>query len=315
MSVSVYEMVDSMSGSYTNENESGVQLKVRRRYVIGQCEGFNDVVSRMELYTPRYVADPIGLYWVRRNLGVNGIGHKYFDCTAEYETLVFSGGGGEGGGSPNDPQSGSLSWDTSGYTERIYQALSETRYPSGAANFDEAINVNGSTVEGVDKVMPGMRYSETWIFPAAAAFTENYIGAVHGLTGTVNVAKFRAFDPGEALFMGARCQWQGDQPFCSITFDFECRPNVDEFYVKGIAAFPKLGWEYVWIRYSDAIASDTLVRRPVAAYKNKIYEQKSWTPLLITTEQVGKPVQPVVPADPGPPQLPEGWWQAGRFME
>jgi hypothetical protein len=327
MSVSVYEMVDSMSGSYSNENESGVQLKVRRRYVIGQCEGFNDVVGQMELYTPRYVVDPIGLYWVRRNLGVNGIGHKYFDCTAEYETLVVASGGGEGGGSPNSPQAGSLAWDTSGHTERIYQALSETRYPSGAANFDEAINVNGSTVEGVDKVIPGMRYSETWIFPAAAAFaTESvvaggvvfdqaYIRDVMDLTGTVNIAKFRAFEPGEALFMGARCQWQGDQPFCSITFDFECRPNVENFYVKGIDQFPKLGWEFVWIRYSDAIAGDTLIRRPIAAYKNKIYEQKSWTPLLITTEQVGRPVQPTVPADPGPPQLPEGWWQAGRFQE
>jgi len=310
MSLQAYEMVDSMSGSVTNDSESGEQHVVRRRYVIGQCEGFNDVVSQMDLYAPRYAVDGTGSYWVRRNLSVNGLGHKWFDCTAEYETLVIREEGGDENPESGSPQSGSLAWDTSGYTERKYQARGERRYPADETDFEQAINVNGSTIEGIDAVVPGMRYSETWIFPAAAAFNEDYLGAVHRLTGTVNLAKFRAFDAGEALFMGARCQWSGDQPFCQITFDFECRPNVPQVYVKGIAEFSMLGWEYVWIRYDDKVADDTLVRYPVAAYVNTIYEQKSWTPLLITAEEVGKPKQPRVPANSGPPKLQANWWQA-----
>lgn len=307
MTIVAYEMVDSMSGSVTNESESGEQRDVKRRYLIGQIEGgFNEVVQEMDAYTPEYVTDAGGLYWVRRRLDVSAVGHKYFDCTANYQTLLPKP---SASGDPADPLPGSLAWDTSGYTERIYQALGETRYPNDATDFDEAINVNGSTVEGIDKVMPGMRYSETWIFPAAAAFTEAYLGNVHDLTGTVNLDKFRAFDPGEALFMGARCQWQSDQPFCSITFDFECRPNVDAFYVKSLPTFPKLGWEYVWIRYSDAVANDTLVRRPIAAYKNKIYEQRSWFGLLITAGAVGRPVQQNTPSPPRAPRLPAGWNQ------
>jgi hypothetical protein len=147
-----------------------------------------------------------------------------------------------------------------------------------------------------------MRYSETWMFPSAAAFGEQYLGTVHRLTGTVNIAKFRAFDPGEALFVGARCQWQGDQPFCSITFDFECRPNVTHFYVKGTAQFPKEGWEYVWVRYEGDVNGGALVRRPLFVYKNKIYNKAAWSPLLITTESVGRPVNRRVPGTPTPRQ-------------
>jgi hypothetical protein len=293
--VVVYEMIDSMSGSVSNEFQTGEQRTVRRRYVIGQTEGFNDTVQQMEQYVPQYVSDGGGFFWVRRTLDVAGIGNKYFDCTATYETLLPKSQDPGGG---DDPTPGSLAWDTSGNTERIYQALSEEKYGEGP-DFEEAINVNGMRVEGLDKVVAGMRYSETWIFPAEVAFNCNYLNDVFRLTGTTNKSQFRCFDPGAALFMGARCQWQGDQPFCSITFEFECRPNTELYYVKGLPQFPKKGWEYVWIRYQDDIDDDTLIRRPIAAYKNKIYEEEEWDALEIFVGEVGlPPPDPVLPVPP-----------------
>jgi hypothetical protein len=291
----VYEMIDSMSGSVSNEFQTGEQRTVRRRYVIGQTEGFNDTVQQIEDYVPQYVSDGGGFFWVRRTLDVAGIGNKYFDCTATYETLLPKDQANPGG---QDPTPGALAWDTSGNTERIYQALSEERFPNDAADFEEAINVNGMRVEGLDKVVAGMRYSETWIFSAKVAFDCDYVGNVFRLTGTTNKSKFRCFDPEEALFLGARCQWQGDQPFCSITFDFDCRPNDPAFYVKAVPPFPKKGWEYVWIRYQDDVNSDTLIRKPVAAYKNKIYKDEEWNALRINNE-VGQPApDPAVPVPP-----------------
>lgn len=297
-----YEMIDSMSGSVTNEMESGETREVKRRYVIGQCQGFNDAVGTIEQYAPSYVdSDGAGFYWVRKRLDVAGIGNRYFDCTATYQTLVpkKDEDNEDGGGGQYIP--GSLAWDTSGNTERKYQALSQEAFgdQGNTPDYEEAINVTGNGVEGVDVVVPGMRYSETWILPARQAFDEEYVGAVHRLTGTVNSSQFRAFEPGEALFMGARCQFQGDQPYCTITFEFECRPNDDEYYVKAIEPFEKKGWEYVWLRYQDAVQDAALVRRVVAAYKCRIYKEKDWSPLGIVARQIGNGSRP--PLAPGTP--------------
>jgi hypothetical protein len=112
------------------------------------------------------------------------------------------------------------------------------------------------------------------------------MSGVHRLTGTVNAAQFRAFEAGEALFLGAKGQWSGDSPFVAVTFDFECRPNQDDFYVKAIPPFEKKGWEYVWIRYQPEGGMD-IVRRPMAAYKNRVYREVPWDALLIAGRSIG----------------------------
>jgi hypothetical protein len=296
MSVNCYEMVDSMSGSVTNESEGGEVREVKRRWVIGQCNGFDEAVEQIEVYAPQY-SDAPGGYWVRRRLDVAGIGNRYFDCTATYQTFQLKPGQDDDNQGGN-PTPGSLAWDTTGNTERIYQALEETRHPVDADQMEEAINVNGGSVEGVDVVRPGMRYSETWIVPADVAMDFDFLGDVNRLTGTVNDSTFRAFEAGEALFMGARCQYQGDQPYASITFEFECRPNVDDFYVKGQGQFAKDGWDYVWIRYRDAVNGTSLVRRPIAAYVNRVYKRVDWSGLRITDSTVGGAKTGLIPSSP-----------------
>jgi hypothetical protein len=305
-----------MSGEVTNESESGQIEKVRRSYIMGRVDSFNRAVAIMNTYAPPYVStDGSGKYWSRKRLSLTGIGNYYWDVVADYQTLVTKGQGGGGGDGENPEEEeddtkiypGSIAWDTTGRTERIYQALDETVYPNTQPKFDRAINVNAQGVQGVDVVKPGMRYSETWIFPAGVAMSEEYIRAVETLTGTLCLVKFRAFAVGECLFMGARCNWQGDQPFATLTFDFECRPNIAAFKVNSdeyddeIPAFEKLGWEYVWIRYQDDVQSDTLIRRPIAAYKNRVYEFDNWASLKIVSENgPGRPVSPLIP------QLPAG---------
>lgn len=296
MTIVAYELLDSMSGSITNSMEEGETREVNRRFLIGQCAGFNDAVSNIEGYAPQYVeSDGAGIYWRRSKLNVQAVGNKYFDCTATYNTLLIKGGG----DTNEDPQNsgnyvpGSMAWDTTGHTEHITQAKGTVSYGSDPPDFEGAINVSGDSVNGIDVVVPNLRYSETWIMPVPVAMSAAYVEAVYTRTGTVNQNQFRAFKPGESLFIGARAQWQGDQPYVAVTFDFECRPNVENFVVSnGLDAFPKEGWQYVWILYETATSSGRLIRRPLNAYKQTLYEKKDWSPLQIVSKPIATQKSP-----------------------
>lgn len=300
MSINVYETLDSMSGSVSNDFEEGETREVRRSYVIGQCEGFNDVVARIRAYAPEYVdSDGAGIYWRRTRLDVAGIGNKYFAVTATYATLILKN---STPGGQNDIVPGSIAWDTTGHTEHITQAISTSRFPATAPDFEGAINVSGNTVNGLDVVRPCLRYSETWIVAASLAISPEFIGAIYSRTGTVNKNQFRAFEPGEALFMGARAAWQGDLPYVAVTFDFEARPN-GEWYTQGFGqVIPREGWQYIWCLYETAPNADRLVQRPIAAYRETVYEKEDWDGLKIGSRTIA------APRTPFPVQIPD---QAG----
>ena len=237
MNYTVYELRDSESGSIDNENfESGEVLNVTKKYLIGLCPGgMGEVKDAIAAYLPRYWESPVG-YWRRKGIAIKGVGKQCFECTGEYTTLVPATGGGGGGGSEDDSNfqfvPGSIAWDTTGATEHITSALSERVVGGDADNFEGAINVQGTSVQGIDKVVPALKYSETWIMPAQVGLSVDFVKAVYTLTGTVNASQFRAFAPGEALFVGARAQWSGDQPYTTVTFDFNARANNPLYYVK-----------------------------------------------------------------------------------
>jgi hypothetical protein len=294
MSYTVYELRDSESGSVDSENlESGEVWSVTKRYLIGQCPGgMTEVQEAISGYLPKYCQSAVG-YWRRKSLGIKGVGKQCFECTGEYTTLVPSVSGGDGGGSqPDDSRSfvpGSIAWDTTGFTEHVTSALEE-RVIGGVGNedFGGAINVQGTSVQGIDRVVPAMKYSETWIMPAQVGMSVDFVKAVYSLTGTVNEVQFRAFSPGEALFTGARAQWSGDQPYTTVTFDFNCRANDTAFYVRGLPQTRKEGWEFPWVIYRpDSTASGFLVQRPACIVIDTIYKKQKWDGLKITSSVPG----------------------------
>lgn len=275
----VYEVGDSGSGTVTTDLESGEVRDVSIKYVVGPVDGgFNDTVELIEDYAPRWYKGDYGPLWSRKKMDVKNIGAQYWEVTSEYSTLLPALYTEED--DPEDPISGGISWDTTGNTEHITQALGTSSYGQNLEIYD-AINVSGDGVAGLDVVRPALRYSETWIFPSSVAMGETFIGAVYRLTGTVNAKKFRFFDRGEALFMGARTQWSGGEPFVLVTFDFECRPNDDDAYVKGLSGIKKDGWQYLWIWYAPKVESDQLVRFPQCAFVQTVYPYEGWEDLLI----------------------------------
>ena len=193
-------------------------------------------------------------------------------------------------GEKDEPESGdpsTFSFDTGGGTQHITQSLGTvgSYAASGTApNFRGAIGVTHDNVEGVDITIPVYSFSETHYLPASQV-TNTYKGALFGLTGRVNAGTFRGLAAGECLFLGASGSRRGtdaDDDW-EITFRFAASPNRDDFAIGDITGISKKGWEYLWVRYGDAEDEDAkaIVKRPIAAYVEKVYEVGDFTALGI----------------------------------
>ena len=183
------------------------------------------------------------------------------------------------------PQTGesTFSFDTGGGTQHITQSLQTiNRYaPPGktAPDFKGAIGVTHDSVEGVDITVPVYQFSETH-YLADEVVTEQYRGTLFFLTGKVNSAAFRGLAAGECLFLGASGSKRGQGDW-EITFRFAASPNVTGLTVGDIVNINKKGWEYLWVRYADAEDDNAkaLVKKPVAAYVEKVYDSGDFSGL------------------------------------
>jgi hypothetical protein len=180
-----------------------------------------------------------------------------------------------------------FTFDTTGGSQKITQSLAtiNSYAPSGltAPNFGGAIGVSDDRVEGVDKAVPAYAWTETHYF-ASGAVDGTYRRTLIDRTGTVNNATFKGFAAGECLFLGAAGAQRGDERW-AITFRFAGSPNATGLTVGTITGIAKLGWDYLWVRYGDFedATAYALVKRPVAAYVERIYTQADFSSLNIGT--------------------------------
>ncbi len=192
-----------------------------------------------------------------------------------------------------EPETGdsTFSFDTGGGTQHITQSLSTpgSYAPAGSTppNFRGAVGVTQDSVEGVDITVPIYNFSETHYLPAATV-TNAYKGVLFNLTGKVNAGAFRGLAAGECLFLGASGSLRVPESDPSggdweITFKFAGSPNRTGITIGTIAGVSKKGWEYLWVRYADVEdgASNTLVKQPIAAYVEKVYDEASFAGLGI----------------------------------
>lgn len=210
-----------------------------------------------------------------------------------------SGGGGDGSGNGFRR---SRSFDTSGQTSHMTQAIAvppdtgERKYQPGLADpapdMSGIIGVDGNSVQGVDVVIPALQWTESYDVPAAYVTTA-YIKALSRVTGTVNNAAFRTFPAGEVLFLGASGshEWdaeKGDGPW-SLTYKFLASPNagagqtLPALTVGNISGIEKKGHEYLWVRYEDDVSDSTLVKVPKHVYVNRVYRDANFADLGIGT--------------------------------
>ncbi len=181
----------------------------------------------------------------------------------------------------------SYSFDTGGGSQHITQALSHVASyaPSGetAPDFKGAIGATENAVEGVDITVPAYTFSETHILPNSDV-TAAYKGKLFALTGKTNNATFKGFAIGECLFLGASGSKRGKGDW-EITFRFAASPNKTGLTVGSITGIAKKGWEYLWVRYKDAVdaTAGALVKEPMAVYIEKVYEEGDFADLGIGT--------------------------------
>ena len=189
------------------------------------------------------------------------------------------------------PQTGDsvFSFDTGGGTRHITQSLQTIlrKAPTGqtAPDFKGAIGVTDSDVQGVDVISPVYNFAETHYLPDSQV-TQQYKVTLFGLTGKVNDAAFKGFAAGEVLFLGASGSKRaapGGVDDWEITFKFAVSPNATNLVVGDIAQISKKGWEYLWVRYADGTDDNAkaLVKRPLAAYVEKVYDAGDFSQLGI----------------------------------
>lgn len=206
----------------------------------------------------------------------------------------------EGGeGDETEPLKRTRSFDTSGGTIHITQAIAEggdngeKKYPEESPPLGGIIGLDlDAGVQGVDIVSPSFKWTETYDVPSAYV-TNEYIRAVGKLTGTVNDAEFRGFPAGEVLFMGATGshEWneeKGDGPW-TLTFNFVQSPNAGDgetlpaIEVGAITDIQKKGHEYLWVMYEPTVEGGNLIRQPMFVYVNKVYRNGDFSQLGLGT--------------------------------
>ncbi len=178
-----------------------------------------------------------------------------------------------------------FSFDTGGGTQHITNSIAtRNRYaPTGATapDFKGAIGYDGQNVAGVDVVVPVYHFSETHYMPDVQV-SGAYKAKVFELTGCVNNDPFRGFSPGEVLFLGAAGTKRGTD-YWELQFRFASLPNKTDIVIGDITVAEKKGWDYMWILYEDAedTSAKKLVKRPLAVYVEKVYEDKSFADLML----------------------------------
>jgi len=188
---------------------------------------------------------------------------------------------------PTEVGESSFSFDTSGGTQHITQSLATIhRYGAPgttAPDFGGAIGVTHDNVEGVDITVPVYSFSETHYLDAAVV-TPAYKGTLFSLTGKVNNASFKGLAAGECLFLGASGSKRGAEDW-EITYRFAGSPNRTGLVVGPITGISKKGWEYMWVRYADSedAAAKAIVKKPVAVYIERVYEEGNFAALGIGT--------------------------------
>lgn len=174
-----------------------------------------------------------------------------------------------------------VSFDTTGGTRHLNRSLATiSMTPAEATNYGGAIEVDGEgNVNGVDVTMPVMTFSETHTF-APSKVTTAYRKQLFLLTGTVNQAAFRGFAIGEVLFLGASGQKNGE--FWDITFKFAVSPNRTNLKVTdSLIVSSKYGWDYLWVKFGEKVVNGAIVKEPIAAYVERVYEAGDFSKLKL----------------------------------
>jgi hypothetical protein len=238
-------------------------------YTVSGTEDDVEVRSLVEATIP---ASYLGL--LHQSYTIEPIGGGVWEITVQYSQYE-----------PKDNGQSSFAFDTGGGTTHVTQSRQTlgSYAPAGmtAPDFQGAIGVTLDSVEGTDITVPVYNFSETHYLNNALV-TGSYKLTLFSLTGRINGSGFKGFAAGEVLFLGASGSKRGSDNW-EITYRFAASPNVTGLTVGPISGITKRGWDYLWVRYADAEDQYVLVKRPIAAYVERVYLDGNFAALGIGT--------------------------------
>lgn len=154
---------------------------------------------------------------------------------------------------------------------------------------DAIIGMTHDSVEGVDMLVPVYRFTERHNLPISMV-TFDYRRKLFKMTAKTNSTPWRGFAAGEVLFEGSQgtdedagvlegTPWE----LVPVDFRFAASENAVNLKVGPITVLSKKGWEYLDVRYRDAedAAGKKLIKKPVEAYVQRIYDKSDFEDLGI----------------------------------
>lgn len=319
---SVIELGESGSGSIQTSQDGMLGREVELKWLAQGLRSYQEAETKAAALAPIYHAEhrrtrldvrPIGNTWWE-------LSAAYGNAAIDPMLIDPKALEGAAGGMVQMPTAvlfaSTLSFDTTGETEHITQAWPygpeggdkegkpiEFKFPdSDAPTMHGAINVDGESVQGVDVVGRAFSFNETWNVSAEELIKtpeplkeKNAAGAIVNvdqlsllqhlfrLSGTVNQKKFRDFEPGEVLFLGARGEMSRGQTMVAVTMSFSARKNRSQFMVGDVAVDSKNGWDHLWIHYEAEAAANVVVKKAKFVYVDQVYEYADWEPIGVGT--------------------------------
>ncbi len=170
-----------------------------------------------------------------------------------------------------------LSVSTSGGSIRITNSFGTTSHAATGAtapDFNSAIDVKDGRANGIDRVLPAIKYTLNYRLtrPVDPIL---YSDIASEITGTTNQFAYFGSQPGELLFLGMDGNF-GNQKNPEIQFSWAKSKNA-QFSIGAIANVAKKGHDYVWVLYDDedtgSGANAFTVSKPRAAYVERIYTE------------------------------------------
>ena len=188
--------------------------------------------------------------------------------------------------------------------------LDRTGQPVKVPNYGNAIGVSqDGKIGGVDVTIPKLEFTETWRIQKRIV-TPEYIKFIADNTGKMNNDKWRTFEPGELLFLGATGSqtwrklpvtegnaWGLTLTDWKISYSFRCSPNenikvtqsrqtptleragID--FVVNEDEVEKPGFAHAWMVWEDTLHDKDFAKRPRFLIINKIYDDFDFSELQI----------------------------------
>lgn len=213
--------------------------------------------------TPTSVLLVTGSLLWRQDISMTPVGWNQYLITVPY--------------GPRDRRTGSasFSFDTTGATARIKCAKEhvKTYAASGVVNSNchkGAINVTSDgNVEGAEIVIPALKLTATFRHPVGVV-NDAYVKGLAAITGSMNSIRFRSYDPGELLFVGATGSY-GTEAESELSYQFVASQNAT-LTIGDIADIVKKGHDYLWVEFVHKAQDGRPAVQPLRVHVERLYE-------------------------------------------